>query len=82
MCEGEGLVFVEPRSEFDECIIGLGSGFGGAVAVAYDKDKVFDIWKAKYKKEAADAETLISDNDALISLTGLDNIHPLNHLLR
>lgn len=66
MCEGEGLVFVEPRSEFDECIIGLGSGFGGAVALAYDKDKVFDIWKAKYKKEAADAETLISDDDALL----------------
>jgi hypothetical protein len=63
MCEGEGLVFVEPRSEFDECIIGLGSGFGGAVALAYDKDKVFDIWKAKYKAEAGEP---ISDDDALL----------------
>ena len=62
MGEGEGLVFVEPRSEFDECIIGLGSGFGGSVALAYDKDKVFDIWKAKYKKEAGEP---ISDDDAL-----------------
>ena len=50
------LLFLEPRTDLDQFIVGVGTGFGGALALVYDKDKLLEFWKNEYLKEEDDLD--------------------------
>jgi hypothetical protein len=52
----EDLCFLDPRSVFDEHIIGLGQAFGGTLAVCYNKDTLLEMWKKAHIEEEGRSE--------------------------
>lgn len=50
------LLFLEPRTDLDQFIVGVGTGFGGALALVYDKDKLLEFWKNEYMADSADLD--------------------------
>jgi len=50
------LLFLEPRTDLDQFIVGVGTGFGGAFALVYDKDGLLEFWKNEYLKEEDDID--------------------------
>ena len=47
----EDLLFLEPREDLDQFIVGVGSGFGGHIALVYDKDKLLEFWKNQFMSD-------------------------------
>lgn len=47
----EDLLFLEPRKDLDQFIVGVGSGFGGHLALVYDKDKLLEFWKNEFMSD-------------------------------
>lgn len=52
----ENLLFLEPRSDLDQFIVGIGSGFGGQLAIIYDKDRLLEFWKNEYMESNPDQD--------------------------
>ena len=54
--EWDKLTFLEPRSETDQFIVGIGLGFGGAMSYMYDKDRLLEHWKKGFLSESSELE--------------------------
>ena len=50
------LLFLEPRSDLDQFIVGVGTGFGGNIALVYDKDRLLNFWANEYMKDTPDLD--------------------------
>ena len=48
------LLFLEPRSDLDRFIVGVGTGFGGNIALVYDKDRLLNFWANAYMGDTPD----------------------------
>jgi len=55
------LLFLDPKDELDQYVVGLGEGFGNeAITVVYDKDLLLEHWAKSFSEGEADFE----DDDA------------------
>ncbi len=50
----DDLILLEPREDLDQFIEGIGTGFGGEIAVVYNKDRLLEFWAKQYMKEESD----------------------------
>lgn len=61
----EDLLLLEPREQLDQFIVGIGTGFGGNIAIVYNKDGLLEFWKNEYM---ADSEDLDEDNAYMMAV--------------
>ena len=57
----DGLVYLEPRADFDPMIIGVCEN---PHALCYDLDKIIDYWKGKFQESTNEEGQPTSDDEA------------------